>query len=65
MKEQILKEKSIKIVNVLSQLDNNKEIYSFIRDLLSPKEIEEFSRRLEVAELLHKKISYTKIEEQT
>ena len=50
---------------VLSQLDNKTEVFNFLRDLLSEKEIIEFSRRFEVAKMLEKKISYTKIEEKT
>jgi TrpR-related protein YerC/YecD len=47
-------------------LENDKyKIFSFLRDLLSEKEIIEFSKRFEVANMLYEKISYSKIEEKT
>lgn len=56
---------SQKLVTVLSLLENKDEIQNFLSDLLTQKEISEFSRRLEVAELLFQKVSYKKIEEKT
>lgn len=53
------------ITTVLSQLDNKMDIFNFLRDLLSEKEILEFSRRFEVALLLEKEVSYAQIEEKT
>ena len=46
-------------------LKNESEMSAFLRDLLTLDEIKDFSRRLEVAEMLDKKISYKKIEEKT
>ncbi len=42
-----------------------KEMANFLRDLLTLDEISDFSRRLQVAEMLSKGISYKKIEEKT
>jgi len=46
-------------------LQNEQEVAAFLRDLLTLDEINDFSRRLEVAQMLDEKISYKKIEEQT
>lgn len=53
------------ITTYLSILDDKKAIYNFLRDLLSEKEIVEFSRRFEVAQMLEDKFSYSKIEQKT
>jgi len=53
------------ISTVLSKLYDKTEVFNFLRDLLSEKEIIEFSRRFEVAKMLEEKISYTNIEEKT
>lgn len=53
------------ITTILSKINDKNEIFEFIRDLLSEKEILEFSRRLEVAKMLEEKVSYVKIEEKT
>ncbi len=46
-------------------LENEKESQNFLRDLLTESEINEFSKRLETAFLLTKKISYKEIEKAT
>ena len=46
----------------LKKLDDT---YKFFRDLLTEKEITEFSRRWKVARMLNKKVSYAKIEYET
>jgi len=65
MKDRDLMKYSEEIVTVLSKIDDKNEIFNFIRDLLSEKEILEFSRRFEVAKMLEEKISYKQIEEKT
>ncbi|MBP7859680.1 helix-turn-helix domain-containing protein [Patescibacteria group bacterium] len=48
------------------KLDTKHEVASFLRDLLTEQEIEEFSIRLQIAQLLlDKKLSYRKIAEKT
>lgn len=53
------------ISTVLSKIDNREDIYSFLRDLLSEKEIIELSQRFRVAQLLDEKVPYVQIEKQT
>lgn len=65
MKNTELMTYSDNITTILSQLDDKWDVFNFLRDLLSEKEILEFSRRFEVALLLSEKVSYSKIEEQT
>jgi len=43
------------------KLKNEQEIYNFLRDLLTIKEMEEFANRLEMAKLLKKGMSYKAI----
>ncbi len=40
------------LIKSFSKLKNEKEIVKFLRDLLTPAEIEEFSRRFQIAKLL-------------
>jgi TrpR-related protein YerC/YecD len=65
MKKEELQEKFSEIVNVLSLLQNEADTFDFLRDLLSEKEILEFSRRFEVAKMLQNKVSYIDIEKKT
>lgn len=44
---------------------NKEEMAKFLRDLLTIDEINDFSRRLKVAQMLDQKISYKKIEAET
>lgn len=60
-----LKNISSDITTYLSITNDTEMIFNFLRDLLSEKEILEFSRRFEAAKLLTQKISYTEIEKQT
>lgn len=60
-----LKNISQDIITYLSITNDKEMVFNFLRDLLSEKEIREFSRRFEVAKLLNQKISYTEIEKQT
>lgn len=53
------------IITFLSKTNDKREVFNFLRDLLSEKEIIEFSRRFEVAKLLMDKVSYSKIEQKT
>lgn len=42
------------LIDAFSSLENSKEVASFLRDLLTTAEIEEFSRRFQIAQLLWK-----------
>ena len=65
MENKDLKNISEDIITYLSLSKDKEMVFNFLRDLLSEKEIREFSRRFEVAKLLTQKISYTEIEKQT
>lgn len=47
------------------KLKDTKEAKKFFRDLLTVREIQEFSQRWKVARLLHEKVPYTVIEKKT
>ena len=50
------------LITAFSQLNGEKEVTGFLRDLLTPAEIEEFSRRFQIAKLLWTtKLSYVEI----
>lgn len=40
------------LLNAFLQLGNQKEVAAFLRDLLTPAEIKEFSKRFQIAKLL-------------
>jgi TrpR-related protein YerC/YecD len=58
-------DKEKKLIKAFLKLKTEKDTASFIRDLLTLAEIEEFSNRLEIASLLMKGESYQKIAKQT
>ena len=51
--------------SAICALENKNEAKKFFRDLLTPKEIIEFSKRWQVARMLNKKVSYSEIEKRT
>lgn len=53
------------LFSAILQLKKLDEVYRFFRDLLTEKEIADFSRRWRVAGMLHRKISYAEIEKET
>ncbi|MDD3144486.1 MAG: YerC/YecD family TrpR-related protein [Candidatus Gracilibacteria bacterium] len=53
------------ILIALSKMDSKERIFEFMLDLLTEKEILEFSRRFEVAKMLEDGISYARIEKKT
>ncbi len=60
-----LPKRTTNLYRAILSLKGENEARRFFRDLLTETEIEEFSRRLEVAEMLEKKIPYTEIEKKT
>ncbi len=56
---------SKKLQNAFLQLKNPDEVFAFLKDLLTEKEILECSQRLEIAEMLYKNIPYKNIEIKT
>ena len=65
MKNNELKTYFDDIITALAKMDNKTDVFNFLRDLLSKKEILEFSNRFKVAQMLEKNISYKKIEAET
>ena len=53
------------IITVLSQMDSRADISNFLKDIMTPKELVEFTNRFQVAQMLDEKITYTQIEKQT
>jgi TrpR-related protein YerC/YecD len=56
---------STSLFKVILKLKNINEVSNFFRDLLTEKEIVEFSQRWRVAKMLNKKIPYYQIEKET
>jgi TrpR-related protein YerC/YecD len=65
MKNNELKTYFDDIITVLSKMNDKTKIFNFLRDLLSEKEILEFSNRFKVAQMLEEKLSYKQIEKET
>lgn len=53
------------LLEVLASMDDKDEIYKFLQDLCTVREISEMSQRLEVARLLADKQSYVFVQEAT
>lgn len=54
-----------RFIQAILALDTETEARRFLRDLMTENEIIEFAKRLQIAELLMKKIPYSKIEKET
>lgn len=54
-----------RLVQAILALKNEDETKRFLRDLMTEGEIEEFTKRLQTAEMLYKKTPYTIIENRT
>ncbi|MDD5463770.1 MAG: YerC/YecD family TrpR-related protein [Candidatus Moranbacteria bacterium] len=52
-----------RFIQAILALNTEMEARKFLRDLMTKNEIIEFAKRLQIAELLMKKIPYSKIEE--
>lgn len=53
------------LIQAILSLKTEDETKRFLRDLMTEGEIDEFSRRLQVAAMLSQKVSYTQIESKT
>ena len=53
------------LFEAVARLKNKDEARRFLRDLLTPQEIVEFSRRWQAARMLSERNSYTKVEKTT
>jgi len=54
-----------RLIEAILALTSPKEAECFLRDLMTEGEIEEFSRRLQAAEMLTDKVPYSTIEKET
>ncbi|MDP2649045.1 MAG: YerC/YecD family TrpR-related protein [bacterium] len=54
-----------RLVRAILALETRDEVRRFLRDLLTPVEIDEFTRRFQAAEMLSERIPYTSIVRQT
>ena len=57
--------KTDSLIKAVFALRNKQEAKKFLRDLLTPEEIEEFGNRWQTAQMLSDKISYTTIRGKT
>jgi TrpR-related protein YerC/YecD len=57
--------KNQRFLEAILSLESKNEAERFLRDLMTEKEIEEFGKRLEVAEMLMESIPYTVIVQKT
>lgn len=53
------------LMEAILLLENVEEAKNFLRDLLTEKELIEFGKRWQVAQLLEQQVSYSQIEKQT
>lgn len=53
------------ILEVLSRMNNKDSIFEFLLDLMSENELLEISKRFDVAQMLDRWISYSRIEKKT
>src|SRR3989344_3306159 len=57
--------RNTQLVRALLPLQTPEEARRFLRDLLTPDEIDEFAKRFQTAELLTRKVPYSVIEKKT
>lgn len=60
-----LKKSFSEIASILVGMNNPDDIFNFCRDLMTEDEMCEFLARFEIAKLLDKGVSYSKIEKKT
>ncbi len=65
METAALRTQSLEICAILANMDSPERVFAFLRDMLSEKEIVEFSRRFQVAKMLSEGVSYAAIENET
>lgn len=58
-------EENKRLVQTILALETPDEVGRFLRDLMTEKEIEEFGKRLQAAELLSENVPYSVIEKKT
>lgn len=60
-----LKKKSAFLCKTMSNIETSDDMFYFLRDLLTPDEMLEFSQRLDIAHKLSKWESYMQIQKET
>jgi TrpR-related protein YerC/YecD len=60
-----LKKRSAFLCRTMSVIDTSDDMFYFLRDLLTPDEMLEFSQRLDIAHKLSKGESYVQIQKET
>jgi len=53
------------LLTALGAAENNDEMFDFLLDVCTPRELNEMAQRLEVARLLSQGVAYTAIEKET
>ena len=61
----VMNEQTDMLVNALLKLETREECYRLLEDLLTIREINDLSQRLQVAKLLTAKVTYTEITQLT
>lgn len=54
-----------RLANALRSIKNDEDMLNFLRDLCTVEELNEFSRRWQAAELLHRGLSYRNVAKKT
>ena len=65
MKKNELQYELDSILTVLATINSKERTFEFLLDLMTEKELLEFSRRFDVAKMLDEGISYSRIEKKT
>ncbi len=65
MEEKKLKQKFSELSSLLVEISNKDDMFSFVRDLCTIAEMEEFILRWEIAKALHSWSSYVNIQDDT
>lgn len=61
----LMNEHTDMLVDAILKLETREECYRFLEDLLTIREMEDLSQRLQVAKLLTDKVTYTEITQKT
>ena len=59
-----LKKQTKTLCDAFLFLNDDKEIFAFLRDILTADEMQEFQQRFDIAVRLHFKVPYTQIEQE-
>jgi len=65
MKKNELEFETENLINILTKISNKNQMFDFLLDILSEKEILKLSEKLNIANMLEQGISYLRIEKKT